>query len=713
MSAKTYQTILQGGVFLALAMVFFVFPGWLFPFISSKQIPFNILMELLLPVWLVFIWKFPAYRPKKSWLTFGLAAYIIASALSLFVSPDLALSFWGDAERMLGIFHLGHFFIFYLILISAFVKARHWDILLFASVLIATLISLIGLLKTPHSTIGNTAYVSGYLIFNLYFIVLLFYRYRHLKHRFWLLFPALMILAEFVQMKTSGAIIGLGVSLLGILFLAGALSHKKRERIFSWSALTLAVAAIVLIFSQQEAAWFQNSFLRNLTPQKNTFQTRLVSWEAAAKDFPNHPYLGVGFGNFATIFDKHFDARFYNYSRSETYFDRAHNNLIDIASTTGLVGLVTYLSIFVALFYYLWKLRRRRPDDPTPLILAGLIIAYFVQNLAIFDSFVTYIGLMLVLAYVYHLSRSTQIENQPKKIPEGLVLLVGLVIMAIFAFNTNFRAAQVFVLTIDAYTQMGRGNYDQALKIYDRAFSLNSPLDKDGKTSYINLVVGNKLSSLAKEDQKKLAEYAITLAQENLSANPQDSLMQVQLAQTYYTAYLLDLEGDYAELALESLNRSIALSPERLPVHYLKFAILLFEGRKEEAVATLEPLVELNPDYPDTYCNLFKAYRLLDEPPLELVSENADKCLALGGAEVLGMSQDFLNLLAHYYEKGDWEKTAQVVEILIQYQPENVDSFLLLAEVYNNLGDEEKSQAALERANLLYGAQLEAEETTP
>ncbi|NCU33354.1 MAG: tetratricopeptide repeat protein, partial [Candidatus Moranbacteria bacterium] len=194
---------------------------------------------------------------------------------------------------------------------------------------------------------------------------------------------------------------------------------------------------------------------------------------------------------------------------------------------------------------------------------------------------------------------------------------------------------------------------------------------------------------------------------------PNDSLMNVQLAQAYYTAYILDLGDDNAQLAIDYLDKSLALSPERLPVHYLKANILLSEGRKEEAVATLEPLVELNPDYPDTYCNLFKAYRLLDEPPLELVSENADKCLALGGAEVLGMSQDFLNLLAHYYEKGDWDKSAQVVEILTQYQPENVDSFLLLAEVYNNLGDEEKSQAALERASLLYGAQLEAEETTP
>lgn len=72
----------------------------------------------------------------------------------------------------------------------------------------------------------------------------------------------------------------------------------------------------------------------------------MISWRGAVKDFHNHPVIGVGFGNYAIIFDKMFDSKFYNYATGDTYFDRAHNNLIDIASTTGLVGLITYLSIF-------------------------------------------------------------------------------------------------------------------------------------------------------------------------------------------------------------------------------------------------------------------------------------------------------------------------------------------------------------------------------
>ena len=120
MSEKSYLNILKIGVLASFAFLFFVFSSFLFPFITSKQIFFNILMEILLLVWLVFIYKYPKYRPKKSLLTWGIVAYFISIALSLVVSVDFNLSFWGDTERMLGFFHLFHFLILYFVIITVF-----------------------------------------------------------------------------------------------------------------------------------------------------------------------------------------------------------------------------------------------------------------------------------------------------------------------------------------------------------------------------------------------------------------------------------------------------------------------------------------------------------------------------------------------------------------------------------------------------------------
>jgi len=99
MNAKSYLAIMKYGLYGSFVCFVLVFSNLLFPFITSKQLVFNILMEALLVFWVVFIVKFPAYRPKKSYLTYGILAYFAAILLSCFTGVDFNLSFWGNAQR--------------------------------------------------------------------------------------------------------------------------------------------------------------------------------------------------------------------------------------------------------------------------------------------------------------------------------------------------------------------------------------------------------------------------------------------------------------------------------------------------------------------------------------------------------------------------------------------------------------------------------------
>jgi len=69
----------------------YVFSDLLFPYITSKQLSFNILTEFLLLIWGVFIWKFPAYRPKKSLMTWGIVAFLIAIYIPVLTVLDPVL----------------------------------------------------------------------------------------------------------------------------------------------------------------------------------------------------------------------------------------------------------------------------------------------------------------------------------------------------------------------------------------------------------------------------------------------------------------------------------------------------------------------------------------------------------------------------------------------------------------------------------------------
>ena len=620
MTSKFYLRVLQFGAIASLLTVFLVFSDLLFPYITSKQLTFNILTEFLFLIWAVFIWKFPTYRPKKSLITWGIIAFLVAISLSCFVSVDIDTSFWGGAERMLGVFHIIHFFFLYLILITVFKSYKDWQVLFASSVVIATVVSIMGLAGNAYSTIGNTAYVSGYLIFNLYFCALLFFRAKKQNWRWFLLLPVLIMLLEFAKTHTSGAIIGLGISVLFIVFLIGILHQNKKIKIAAWSSLIMAILVLILIFSQQNAPWFENSFLKNLTAQKATFQTRLISWEAAAKDFHNHPWLGVGFGNYSVIFDRYFQAKFYDYSRGDTYFDRAHNNLIDIASTSGIIGLLAYLSIFAAVIIYLLQLIKKDRHNFEPIILIGLFTAYFIQNLAVFDSLVTYIGLMISLAYIYYLINPEIEKETEKPVAEFTVLTIGFILVLILTNYFNIRPWQTFQGVINGYSALARGEVTYGLELYKEAFQNNTPLDRDGKTALINSVISNPqmIFKLPPDEGKAAMDYIISLAKENLENDSQNSLMQLQLSQVNSLAFSLKINDQnaldtYYNDALTAINASLGASPERIPVYFMKANILMAKGNYDEAISVINQSIEFNPEFPDTYCQLYRVYQLKND----------------------------------------------------------------------------------------------------
>ncbi|MFA5754272.1 MAG: O-antigen ligase family protein [Patescibacteria group bacterium] len=727
MPSKVYLRVLQGGLAVSLFIVFLVFQDLLFPYITSKQLTFNVLMEILLAVWLVFIWRYPAYRPKKSLITAGLAAYFIAILVSCFVSVDVNLSFWGDAERMLGLFHLFHFLIFYLILITVFRSWRDWEMFLTTSVIIAAAISLIGLFGPDvYSRIGNTAYVSGYLIFNLYFCLLLFFRSGHKLARWAYFLPAVIMLLEFRAARTSGAIIGLSFSLLLLVFLVGLFHQKKIWRRTSVITFLVAVIAVIFVFSQHNAAWFQNSFLKNLTTKKPTFQTRLISWQGAAKDFKYHPLFGTGFGNYAVIFDKHFDSKFFNYSKTETYFDRAHNNLIDIVSTTGLVGLIAYLSIFVFVIYYLAVQMRRHGwrlstgEEPgrknlEAVVIIALIVAYFIQNLAVFDSFVTYVGLMITLGYVYWVTNEDQLAldnaddarsssgNDSKLVTEIVVLIILLVAAGLFANRYNLRPWRMFRGVIKGYAEVVQGNFSNGLALYQKAL-VGTPLDHDGRVTLINLTFSNisQIAAVVPEAELgKALDYVVGLAQKNAVTSPLDSLTMMQLAQMLDAVARFNYDNPnkfdyYSQLAIQAMDKSIESSPGRAPLYWVKAQMLLMRGQEDLAIQTLEYGISLNPEYSEGYCRLAQFNLFLEKE--DLVIAPLEKCLDLGGAAEITSEELLSTGLAYYSDKKDYDHSIQLAERLTMIYNYDPNAWINLAKLYLIVGNQEKADLASQYA---------------
>jgi len=724
MTAKTYLILLKGGIYLSLITVFLVFNNLLFPFITSKQLFFNILIEILTVVWLSFIIKFPLYRPKKSWISFGLIGFFTVILISSLFGVDLNLSIWGDIERMLGFFDVLHFLLYYLIIITVFRRPQDWRNLFILSVAVALIESYYCLFLKYYGTIGNTAYVSGYIIFNIYFVLILFFNRRGLElnlKKNWPigLITAVVVLIMLSVMKvthTRGAYVGLALSFLALFLSLIFLSGSKKVKIYSLAVLAVMILSVSSIFIFAKSDMVQNnsilSTITQISVNNVTFQTRLISWQTAWKDFPHHPWLGTGYGNFAITFDKYFDPKFYNFTTAETYFDRAHNNLVEIASTTGSLGLLAYLSIFVAVLYYLVRgLKLKEINIANFTLIIALLVGYFVQNLAVFDSLVTYMALMITLGYIYWLVNkneeselSVEAVNQVDNKEVVSWLIVGLVMLAII-FQYNIKPWLMLEETIKGQLAFSQSDAQAGIDAYKKAEDYNTVLNRDSRSSLINLISANPnlVAQLAKDKLKEFLDFAIKLAQTNVSYNPQDSMMQLQLANILNTASMFYTDNTnqfyfYSDRALEAINKSIDASPGRVTIYFSKAQIYLTRGDKDNAIETLKYAVSLNPKYSEPVCLLAKVdiYFGQDQPGYEAM----DQCLDAGGSAYLAPADFVRTVINHYSDKKDGPRSIILYERLTALESD-AKNWVILAKLYADAGQKDKAIQAAQKAGEL------------
>lgn len=719
MSQKTYLNILKGGIFLSFLSIFFVFDHLLFPYITSKQIPFNILVEVLFVFWLGFIAKYPSFRPKKSWITFGLLGFMAVLIITSITGVDFNMSFWGNIERMLGVFHLLHFLAFYLIVITVMRSWEDWRNLLMVSVVAATIETLYVIFKANYGTLGNTSYISGQMIFNIFFALILFFRQKNLALRSFYVVAILLMLNAVKIAGTRGAFIGLGLSIVLMLFMLAMFNENKKIKYGSLGVVAAFVLFIGLIFSNANSTWVKDNGLFSRITQINvetgTFQTRLLSWKSALLDFPNHPLLGTGYGNFAITFDKFFNPLFYNFSPNETYFDHAHNNVIDLLSTTGAIGLLSYLLIFVAIIYYLIKgYRSSKINQVEFILLIGLLVAYFVQNIVLFDSFITYLSLMIMLGFVYWLSMDNgffaEAGEKAKQLfvkdgnKEFYVLLLAGVAMLFVLYQYNIKPLKMLVGTIDGQIAAGQGGgMSEIISAYKEALSYDTVLDRDSRKSLVQLALqrSSLFSGLDNTTANQYFDYIIEQAEKNILYSPKDSFNQMMLAQTYNLAASFNLSNKdkfihYSSRAEEAVNRTIEATPRRTQIYFIKAQIYLMRGDRAKAIEIIKTASELNPAYPDSYCQLARIY-FYDEKN-DLGYKAIDKCIELGGAGQLSSVDQLKDLLTRYLKAKDFDKAAQILRQLTVVQPKEGKNWASLAEVYRQIGKTEEAIVAAKQA---------------
>jgi hypothetical protein len=124
---------------------------------------------------------------------------------------------------------------------------------------------------------------------------------------------------------------------------------------------------------------------------------RMAHWQAAISMWTEHPWLGVGIGNYATVYAK------YALPQWPLALGHAHNYYLNMAGEAGALGLVAYLTLGAAVFSTVWHATRQYSGWWWGTALGVLGVAVHLAVHSLFDNLYVhamYLNLAILLGVI-------------------------------------------------------------------------------------------------------------------------------------------------------------------------------------------------------------------------------------------------------------------------------------------------------------------------
>ncbi|HSR89239.1 MAG TPA: O-antigen ligase family protein [Candidatus Udaeobacter sp.] len=638
------QTILKATKFLIYATFFVplvVLPAsFIFPFIVPKILLFRSLVTLMIGCYILLLcinWQ--EFKPKFSALNIALFVFLISFAISTFVGVDPYHSFWDNHERMLGLFTIFHYIAYYFICSAVLKDWTDWNKALKIFLSAGSLVMIVGVLQIfkpdmllnggsdrVASTLGNSIYVGGYGLFLTFVSFLLFIKE---KNKNWKYIEAaagaLAILGMFfsgTRGSMLGLIVGMAVAVVGYIFVLR--DFPKTRKVLLGLAI-FGVAVIALLY-----AFRQTSFVQKIPAVNRTINTsfasiqnsaRWLAWKAAVESWKEKPLFGWGPNNFFYAFNKYYQPKSLEFGYGETWFDNAHNIIVNTLAVQGAVGLISYLSIFGAAVAVLVVARKKRSLDLHIVVIGvSFLAAHLVQSVTVFENPTSYLYFMFWLAMIISLS---MLPAEPAKNPviypnktigTGSMVSTGIVILFL-VFIFDIQPARANMKTLDALKYLSYQPLT-GIDLMKTALAFNSPHIDDIRSDLartVAQVLSSSDNKLGKDKNLEMFNIAQEALQANIVLHPYDIRNYLTLSQLSQVGYSLTNDLKYVAQYGDNLEIALKYSPKRQQVIYNLANFYLQIGRTDDSVKYLKQTIEDDPNVSESYWRLAYVYRLVGQ----------------------------------------------------------------------------------------------------
>jgi len=200
---------------------------------------------------------------------------------------------------------------------------------------------------------------------------------------------ALLIAAALLASWSRGAWIGCAVALLALLLAAPRRIEHGLALAASAALLFVVLGALGLLPDalQSRLSSSFNELIRlpdvrgvDIHPGNYASIERLAHWQAALNMATDAPYLGIGLGNYAALYEQY---RLLNWPRA---LGHAHNIYLNLLAETGILGLSAYVLYWLLILRWTWQLRQH-PDPGARRIALGLLGSWaYLAVHSLFDN---------------------------------------------------------------------------------------------------------------------------------------------------------------------------------------------------------------------------------------------------------------------------------------------------------------------------------------
>lgn len=471
------------------------------------------------------------------------------------------------------------------------------------------------------ATFGQPNWMAGYLTMAILVLTGFTVSIQKLKFQLFAIAVNSVLFLAFLLTNSRSAALALAVSTLFFISILIFLTLVKKIR-----SSVLPLATTFVIFLTLTYFFGQSLFGRvhevNINSQESTLeqdqsaspptalvgptesgQIRLIVWKGAAEIFKRNPIIGSGVETFAYSYYSVKPIEHNLTSEWNFLYNKAHNEFLNYAATTGILGLGSFLVIILIYASYIIRntlsTKNNTGEKLLKISLLTSIIAYLIHNFFGFSVVPTGLFFWIILATTLKAvttttdAASSQLSSLPnqklvKFKPTKLLILVPI---AFFVFSVH-TIVRFYLADLNFTKGLGNfdtGSYEVAKTDFENAIQ-NSLFPQPLFLSYAayNLAILSQVDANLVTESVNLAEKSQELSKSNLTT-------QRLITNTYLE--LTSSNPEFVNKTKEAAENLLKIAPTDAETHYQVGQILKILGEDGRAEIIIKRAIELKPDY--------------------------------------------------------------------------------------------------------------------